>query len=192
MFTFKLPEISTTVDVRNIRRIRSGMSGVYVIRDEFGGYLYVGQSKTLRSRLLDHLRGSPFSAKISKVDLYYIDNGFDREICETIFIDRFAPQYNRAKVFEEFNEEQDRLLAEIERLEEHRISLREEKYELLDWLRGDSEELEDYYTDQDEFASFLLGEDLRCISRLREINHEIKRFSNAINDRYKLFRRISR
>lgn len=187
MFKYETPSKSTTVKVGNIVNLGKGLRGVYVIRDEFGGCLYVGQSKKLRLRLLTHVRSSLFSAYIATVDLYYVNDGFEREICETLFINHLSPKYNRAKVFEEVGEERARIADEIEELEAERTLLREELHELREWLRKDSdvtEELFDYYTDEDECRYAIWGEDIRSTERMREVEAEISRITSAITSRY--------
>lgn len=199
-YVIEIPPISTSLKLRNFDRLSHSARGVYVFRDEFGGYLYVGQSKTLRKRILTHVRESLFRTYIASVDLYFIDDSLDREICETILINQLRPTYNRAKVFGTPEDDVANIISEIYELEAERVRLCEELEELFYWVyRGyageytsdpDLEELltsplEDdyyeYYTDEDEMQRAILGEDLRSIDRIQEIRHRIRRISRRIN-----------
>lgn len=193
MLNFEIPEISATKHLHDFNTIGNGYRGVYVFRNMYGDCLYVGQSKTLRQRLTTHVRKSPFSAHISSVDLYFLDEGFDREICETVFIDRLKPRYNKDKVFREFAEDVAITIDKIEELECERTTLSEELWGLREMLRRDTNEdyfegEDDYYTDEDELCSQLLGEDLRGIERISEIEDEIPLLSGRINSLYTLIR----
>lgn len=191
MFKFNIPEIAITKQIHDFSSIKNGLRGVYVFRNLYGDCLYVGQSKSLRQRMFTHTRSSPFSAHISSVEIYLLDEGFDREICETIFIDKLNPRYNKDKVFKPFVEDMALIIDEIEDMEGERTTLNEERWALRGELRRDTnedyfEDERDYYTDEDELNMQLLGEDLRDIERLEEVNEEIARLSSRINDRYKL------
>lgn len=78
-------------------------NGIYVLFDDTGRCLYVGQSSDLRSRLRTHLSGqgtaADFYTEIAKIRVYFVDNPYEREIYETFAITYFKGIYNRAKTY---------------------------------------------------------------------------------------------
>lgn len=117
---------------RRVEDLLMRPGGVYAFYDDIGACLYVGQSKNLVSRLRSHFAASPFSAEISRIDIYFVDNPYDREIYETYAISALGGRYNKAKTYAvtEVNPlirgEMDDILCEIDFLDAERLALEED------------------------------------------------------------------
>jgi excinuclease UvrABC nuclease subunit len=79
--------------------------GIYFLYNYDGELLYVGKSVNLYSRISQHIAGhgrsSLFNRDIYRVDIYFVEDDFSREIYETYAIHRFSPLYNVDKQFRE-------------------------------------------------------------------------------------------
>lgn len=58
MINIIIPKFDYEVDNKSLTRIPYGVPGVYVLYDEDGSAVYVGQSQNLRRRVHDHLKGN--------------------------------------------------------------------------------------------------------------------------------------
>lgn len=186
-YEFKTPKKTGTIAVDDFANIDRTLRGIYVFRGKYGDCLYVGQTKSFRSRFMSHLATSMFNRHIFSADIYRVDNPYEREIFETVFIDELKPYYNRAKSFARNRAKYDDIHFEIESLEAERLSLEEEKAEILDAVDRPAQDSEwfffdpyEEYTDFDEALSSILGEDLRYSERIPEINAEISRINDEI------------
>lgn len=188
-YVFKTPTKTATIPVDGFDRVDDALSGLYVFRGKYSEFLYVGQTKSFRKRFASHLTSSPFSRLIYRADIYRVDDPYMREIFETVFINELRPYYNRAKSFAKGRASHDAVLFEIESLEGERQALEGEKVEILDAVdRSDDYIPEEDYTDYDEALRYMLGEDLRAVERLPEIDAEIRLITQKIN---LLYRKIS-
>ncbi|MCC2383537.1 GIY-YIG nuclease family protein [Bacillus cereus] len=169
--------------------VRKGIGGVYVLKNDYGDVLYVGQSENFRNRLADHMRGDGYSAvfsnQISKIDLYTIKEGYEREIYETFMIRELTPKYNRGKVFDDYDERRANILEEIESLEQERHDLKSRimEYECVDDL-DDIEDYFEYFTDEDYARRFMLGEDLLQITETEDSKRRIAEITSKIRYLY--------
>lgn len=185
-YEFKTPTKTATIAVDDFVNIDRTLRGIYVFRGKYGDCLYVGQTKSFRSRFMSHLASSMFSRLIYSADIYRVDDPYTREIFETVFIDELKPYYNRAKSFGKQRARYDAVCFEIESLEGERLALEEERAEILDAVnRPEDHELRPYdpyeeYTDFDEAVYAIFGEDLRMTERVPEIDAEISRINGEI------------
>lgn len=182
--------------------------GVYAFYGENGECLYVGQSKRLANRLRNHFAASPFSAQIERIDIYFAENPYEREIYETFAITALGGRYNKAKNYPAMaanpliREEMDDILFEIDALDAERATLEEDlrQIELIlhppipqkfNNVTGDiSERYDEYMTthriemEDDRFAEDE-SEYRRICDRLAEIEEE----KDELKDKYLRFRR---
>lgn len=72
------------------------LPGIYAIFDENEECLYIGQSKDIRSRLLEHARSKPWYKLGASIKIRTIADSEFRLVMETILILIYKPRNNRA------------------------------------------------------------------------------------------------
>lgn len=80
---------------------------VYFLYDSFNNLLYVGKTKSLRTRFHGHfnrtmIEKEPWKNEVDtdNIIIYTCLNECDMDIYETYFINKYKPKYNKDKVFE--------------------------------------------------------------------------------------------
>lgn len=174
----ELPEKYEEIPVDLVRANYDNLyekGGIYFIYGRDDKLLYIGQSKNLYSRLVDHEfgRGSSerFSADISLFHVYFIGDPYLREIAETYAIHTYKPAYNTSKVFVKNKSE-----AQIE-AEDMIYELRDERAQLVSENIRLQEDFGDFiaYEASDLSADGLedWGTILHNRQRIAEIDEEI-------------------
>lgn len=176
----ELPETYAMVPVDLIRYNYDNLfenGGIYFIYGRDDRLLYVGQSKNLYSRMVDHELGrglsERFSRDISFFHVYFIDGAYEREIMETYAIHTFKPSYNSLKVFSK-SKSTAQLEAEdlIHELRDERTDMVSENIRLQGEL-GEMIAYEESDLEADELADW--GTILHNRERIAEIDEEIAR-----------------
>jgi hypothetical protein len=193
VINIKHPDKWRTITIESIRELPPNIGGVYALKDRFDNVIYVGKSVQFRSRLATHARGygrsGLFINHVVKADLYRIDSDFEREIYETYLINYYAPKYNIAKVYDDVDEATAKVKYEIERMEARQYELEERRQEIIEHFfeeegeKAEDETLDDHDLDYEE--SRRLGEDLRGVIDLGEIETELKTIADRLRYYYK-------
>lgn len=190
-YKFRPPSLSFSAKVSDFKDIDQELRGIYVFRGKYGDCLYIGQTKSFRRRLANHLASSPFSRLIHTADLFATEDPLIREIFETIFINEMKPRFNRAKSFNRDRSLHDFYFYEISKLEDDIQTLEEELFDIKDAVDRpicdlfSYDEFADIFTDPDEEITHKLGEDLRHVYRIPEIEVEIRRLKTETREIYR-------
>lgn len=129
--------------------------GVYFLYDVNGNLLYVGKSVNLYSRINQHLTGQgksvQFAKFVSRIDVIFVSDDYEREIYETYAINMLKPSYNISKQYRKsFTDEQYEAHSQVNELRTEREFLRTEIYRIAGEL-GDKViyDLEDDMEDEE-------------------------------------------
>lgn len=193
MIRIDMPSKYLTLSVVDYTSIQPNVGGVYVLKDRYLNVLYVGKTSQFKRRISEHLKGIGYSAAFSnwvdKIDLYRIDEEYEREIYETFMIGHLVPKYNRAKVYVSSKEVKSEIEERLDELESLQFELTEEYEEIKTALYGDGTDEDDdvdedfyYYTDEDEYESEKLGRILLGGIRLKRIEKELERLRSKISN----------
>lgn len=83
----------------NLTKLLEGYGGCYVLKDVIGTVLYVGKSRLLHQRIRDHARGHSntreFAKEIESVDVYVVNDDYERNVYEHYLINSLIPLYNK-------------------------------------------------------------------------------------------------
>jgi excinuclease UvrABC nuclease subunit len=94
--TINIANPDITLATNEISEVEEGKGGIYLIYDEEGKLLYLGQSEDLKKRIRKKMRSVTGASKFS---LAYVADPFHREIYETNMINDLKPRDNVKKVF---------------------------------------------------------------------------------------------
>lgn len=164
------------VNPANISATSVSTGGMYYFYDKFGDVIYIGKTKSFRTRFAQHSRGSYFFTHVTKIKAFPIEREVDRDIYETYFINVYYPQYNVGKKWKEPSKA-DRLVA-IERCEDKLLEIMDEISELREiFTESEYDETEndgwDFANERDMLYAEL-GEQLYAIERLKYLRRELR------------------
>lgn len=192
MRIIEIAELSEFTDVAesDFGSISPSKKGVYYFYDKYDCIIYIGKSKSFRSRFSAHRSGSYFFAHVVKARLFEIESEVDRDIYETYFINKYSPQYNRGKMWSkadlhDYQQELYDLEIEIDEIDsEIEMLLSDfEDYDGIDvcscvediWEGTDFEA----YDDEDRLT-YSLGESLHQGIRLEELREDREKLNTRL------------
>lgn len=210
MIKINLPDYSLEFNVSGLQEFRDDLQlfpgGIYFLFNDLNECIYIGKSKNLYARLLQHRRGR-FSKELEYIKVIYEDNPSYRDILETYAIMTFDPKYNLDKVYKDNEGESVRddlsgLFYEKEELEISLYELKDKRRDLVksitppvvqgtyNYFGDDSETDNRRYRDSLE-ALFMFREtydidneyDLLIIEKeIEEYEYELDRIKSRINE----------
>lgn len=104
MIKIETPNPNESIYVKDINKVPiNNKSGVYMFYGKNDELLYIGIAKNLINRIKSHISGNTntykFYKEFHRVELFYIQNGMERDILETYLINSLSPKYNKDKVY---------------------------------------------------------------------------------------------
>lgn len=101
MIKIKVPEMDLIIKRGECNKIPDRKSGVYLLYSNEDGFIYVGQTKDLKTRIYAHFAGctntSRFAEHFDYCEMFYEDDLMKREIYEYYLINTDQPILNTAK-----------------------------------------------------------------------------------------------
>jgi len=95
-------KLSEKLKASDLEKIPPEIGGIYFVYNRKGELIYIGRSKCLRKRLLDHFAGrthtNPFHKEFYEFRYMAVRNKTERKIYELYAINALKPKYNQADV----------------------------------------------------------------------------------------------
>lgn len=104
MITIDLPTSDIQCNRYSLDKLKD-QKGVYKIYSKEYELLYVGKSKTVKTRVENHIKGNTHTKGYEHlfyfVEVMYVENEMEMDIYETYLINALKPALNRDKLYEE-------------------------------------------------------------------------------------------